>query len=45
MANWDTGETLRLIPVDRAGYTGEVSLAVAGNTLVEKRGADIVGLN
>ncbi len=45
VANWDTGETLRLIPVDRAGYTGEVSLAVAGNTLVEKRGADIVGLN
>ncbi len=44
VANWDTGEVIRTIPVDRAGYNGEVSLGVAGEVIVEKRGAELVGL-
>lgn len=44
VADWDTGEVSRTIPVDRAGYTGAVSLGVAGDTIVEKRAEEIVGL-
>lgn len=44
VANWDTGEVLRTIPVNRTGYAGEVSLAVAGGVVVEKRGDELVGL-
>ncbi|ALC05231.1 hypothetical protein CDES_03895 [Corynebacterium deserti GIMN1.010] len=44
VANWDTGKVLRTIPVDRAGYTGEVSLGLVGQVLVEKRGSEIVAL-
>lgn len=44
VADWDTGETLRTIPVDRTGYDGAVSLGVAGGTIVEKRGSELVGL-
>lgn len=40
----ESGEQLRLLPVDRGSYSGEVSLAVAGETIVEKRGGDLVGL-
>lgn len=44
VANWDSGEVLRTIPVDRAGFSGEVSLGVAGQVIVEKRGSEIVAL-
>lgn len=44
VADWDTGETLRTIPVDRADYSGEVSLGLAGGAIVEKRGSELVGL-
>lgn len=44
VGNWKTGAIERTIPVDRGGYRGLVSLAVAGNTIVEKRGDTIVGL-
>lgn len=45
VANWDTGEVLRTIPVDRNGYSGEVSLGLAGGVIVEKRGGELVGLS
>ncbi|WP_293955069.1 hypothetical protein [uncultured Corynebacterium sp.] len=45
VANWDTGDTLHTIPLNRGGYTGEISLGVAGSTIVEKRGDEIVGLS
>lgn len=44
VADWDTGETLRIIPVDRADYDGDVSLGLAGGAIVEKRGSELVGL-
>lgn len=44
LANWDTGEISRSIPIDRAGYSGSVSLVLSGDTIVEKRGTDLVGL-
>ncbi|MCX7444732.1 PQQ-binding-like beta-propeller repeat protein [Corynebacterium sp. P7003] len=46
VANWDTGETERVIPVDRGGYTGQVTLSLVGGVLVEKRGdgGEVVGL-
>lgn len=44
VANWNTGEVLRTIPVDRADYKGEVSLGVVGQVFVEKRGSQIVAL-
>lgn len=44
VANWDTGEVQRTIPVDRAGYDGEVALGVVGQVIVEKRGSELVAL-
>lgn len=44
VTNWDTGEVSRIIPVDRGGYEGPVFLGLAGETIVEKRGSDLVGL-
>ncbi|AGF71776.1 hypothetical protein A605_03825 [Corynebacterium halotolerans YIM 70093 = DSM 44683] len=44
VANWESGMVERVIPVDRAGHTGGVSLGLAGGTVVEKRGDEIVGL-
>lgn len=45
VADWDTGEISRIIPVDRAGYDGPVFLGLAGGTIVEKRGSELVGLS
>lgn len=42
--NWSTGEIEKTIPVDRDGFNGMVTLGVAGGTIVEKRGDDLVGL-
>lgn len=42
VGNWSTGKVEKTIPVDRKGYTGRVSLAVAGTTVVEKRGDAVV---
>ncbi|GAB3699024.1 hypothetical protein [Corynebacterium nasicanis] len=36
--DWENGETLHTIPVDRGEYRGTVTLGVAGETVVEKRG-------
>ncbi|AKK02553.1 Rv3212 family protein [Corynebacterium epidermidicanis] len=44
VGNWETGQIERTVPVDRGGYTGPVSVAVAGSALVEKRGDSIVAL-
>lgn len=44
VSDWDTGEVLRTIPVDRGGYIGPVSLSLAGDAIVEKRGAELVAL-
>ena len=38
VANWDTEEIERVIPVDRGGYSGQVTLSLVGDVLVEKRG-------
>ncbi|MFP7366350.1 hypothetical protein SFC07_11365 [Corynebacterium callunae] len=44
IANWDTGEVIRTIPIDRGGYQGSVFLGVAGEVFVEKRGTEVVAL-
>ncbi|MDU0478890.1 PQQ-binding-like beta-propeller repeat protein [Staphylococcus chromogenes] len=44
IGNWETGSIDRTIPVDRGNYQGPVSLALAGNSLVEKRGDQLVSL-
>lgn len=44
VVDWRTGQTEKTIPVDRGGYDGMVTLGVAGGTVVEKRGDQIVGL-
>lgn len=44
VVNWNTGEIERTIPLDRGDYDGPVSLAVAGEHLVEKRGTELVVL-
>ncbi|WP_080796125.1 hypothetical protein [Corynebacterium pacaense] len=44
VADWDSGEVLRTLAVDRGNYSGPVSLALAGGTIVEKRGGTLVGL-
>lgn len=44
VANWTTGEIENEIPVDRGGYDGPVSLGLAGNTLLEQRDGELVGL-
>lgn len=38
VVNWDNGAVEREIPIDRGGYTGPVSLAVAGDYIIEQRG-------
>lgn len=45
VANWDTNTIDRVIPVDRHGYSGPVSISSAGATVVEKRGTDIAVLD
>lgn len=44
VSDWDTGEVLHIIAVDRGGYRGPVSLGVAGGSIVEKRGPELVVL-
>lgn len=44
VTNWDTGEVSRIIPVNRGGFEGPVFLGLAGETIVEKRGSELVGL-
>lgn len=45
VANWDTKSIDRVIPVDRHGYSGPISIGSAGATVVEKRGTDIAVLD
>lgn len=42
--NWQTGETESTIAIDRAGYSGPISLGLAGATVIEKRGEQLVAL-
>lgn len=42
--NWDTGETESVFAVDRDRYAGLVSLGLAGDHVIEKRGDHLVGL-
>lgn len=44
VVNWETGETENTIPVDRGDHVGMVTLGVAGETVVEKRGDRLYGL-
>lgn len=44
VANWETGDVERVIPVDRAGWTGLVTLSVAGDQLIEHRGDTVAAL-
>lgn len=44
VASWDTQRVERIIPVDRGSYSGPVTLNLAGETLVEKRGEELVFL-
>lgn len=44
VVNPHDGTQRRVIPVDRGGYTGEVSLKISGDAVLEKRGAEIVAL-
>ena len=44
VVDWDNGKVLRTIPVDRKGYTGQVTLKLAGEVLVEKRSESVVAL-
>lgn len=45
VARSDSGEVQRTIPVDRGDWTGPVSLKIAGDVLVEQRGASVVALS
>ena len=42
VADWDTARIERVIDVQRNGYTGPTGLATAGDSVVEKRGAEVV---
>lgn len=44
VVNWSSGRTERTIPVDRDGYTGPISLTLAGKAIIEQRGDTAVGL-
>ena len=44
VVNWDNGAVEEEIPVDREGYSGPISLAIAGDTIVEQRGDTYVSL-
>ncbi|QNQ89790.1 hypothetical protein GP475_03335 [Corynebacterium poyangense] len=44
VARWEDGHIDRIIPVDRQGWTGPVSLKLAGDVVVEQRGGTLVGL-
>lgn len=44
VVDWSTGQSERTIHVDRAGYTGDVHLEIAGGVIVEKRGDELVAL-
>lgn len=44
VGNWSNGTIERTIPVNRGDYQGPVTVALAGNTIVEKRGDSLVGL-
>lgn len=45
VANWETRSIDRVIPVDRHGYSGPISISSAGATVVEKRGSDVAVLD
>lgn len=42
VADWDTARIDRVIPVQRNGYTGPTGLATAGDSVVEKRGTEVI---
>lgn len=44
VVNWSTGKTEKTIPVDRDGYSGPISLTLAGTVIVEQRGDTAVAL-
>ena len=44
VVNWSSGQTERTIPVDREGYTGPISLTLAGTVIIEQRGDTAVAL-
>ena len=44
VVNWSSGEVERTIDVDREGYSGPVSLTLAGTAIVEQRGSTAVAL-
>ena len=44
VVDWSTGKTEKTIPVDRDGYSGPISLTLAGTVIVEQRGDTAVAL-
>ena len=44
VVDWATGKTERSIPIDRDGYTGPISLTLAGTAITEQRGNTAVAL-
>nr|WP_256478178.1 hypothetical protein [Corynebacterium stercoris] len=45
VVDWDANTVDRIIPVDRGGYQGPISIDSAGATIVEKRGSEVVVLS
>ncbi|SDM14580.1 hypothetical protein SAMN04488535_2096 [Corynebacterium mycetoides] len=45
VANWDSNEVESVVPVDRAGYSGDVGARAAGHAVAEKRGEEVVVLS
>ncbi|AGP31370.1 Rv3212 family protein [Corynebacterium terpenotabidum] len=44
VVDWSDGHIENVLPVDRGDWTGPVTLRVQGTTVIEQRGADLVGL-
>ena len=44
VVNWSSGKTERTIRVDRDGYSGPISLTLAGTVIIEQRGDTAVAL-
>lgn len=44
VVDWSDGHTEKVLPVDRGSWTGPVTLKVQGDTVIEQRGDELVGL-
>ena len=44
VVNWNDGHVDRVVPVDRSGYAGPVTLTVSGTFIIEQRGGETVAM-